>query len=210
MLIAIEGNNGAGKTTIIQKLKTKLMDYEVIVSENNSTKLIKEILYSARDSYQVIDPALYQMLQISDLWVRVTKLQEKMNEQNVVVLFDRYIETILVRDAVRGINIDQNMNLYQLFPKPDVTIFLDISPEESFKRVINRQQLVNKMWCIALRYDLEPETLNAEEYIENLRLMNQIYHQNLLGDKLVLDANESMDNNIDKVIQKFIDIKKNA
>ena len=51
-----------------------------------------------------------------------------------MVLADRYIYTLMVRDIVRGMDEAWVKNLYGIAPIPDVVFYLNVSPEELVQR----------------------------------------------------------------------------
>ncbi|MGB8173213.1 MAG: hypothetical protein WCF01_11340, partial [Nitrososphaeraceae archaeon] len=55
-----------------------------------------------------------------------------------VVLSDRYIYTLLARDAVRGISRAWSHNLYGFALKPDILFYLDVDPNELKHRVFEK------------------------------------------------------------------------
>ncbi|MCD2257512.1 hypothetical protein FHQ08_12530 [Lactobacillus sp. CC-MHH1034] len=59
-------------------------------------------------------------------------------ERNEIVICDRYIETLEVRDGIRGVPQDLIHKNIKIFKKPDITIFLDIDKNLIFKRMIDQ------------------------------------------------------------------------
>jgi dTMP kinase len=51
-----------------------------------------------------------------------------------IVLADRYIYTLMARDAVRKINRRWSHNLYGFSIKPDLVFYLDVEPKELLRR----------------------------------------------------------------------------
>lgn len=190
MLVAIEGNNGSGKTTLIKNLEYLLINEQVVSSRYNSTEPINQFIMFLRDTESLMDPIIYEYFQLADMYYRTSVLQEEIEDDNKIVLFDRYIETLLVRDYVRGIERVYGESLCKYLPKPDLTIYLDISPQESLRRVLKRGKLTNRMWCIALRNDLELDTLNEQEYMANLEKMRRAYKNICISPKYSFDAQE--------------------
>ncbi len=56
-----------------------------------------------------------------------------------VVICDRYYMSSLVYQSSGGLSIDDVMELNQSAPPPDLTLFLDASPETSYDRISARQ-----------------------------------------------------------------------
>ncbi len=56
-----------------------------------------------------------------------------------VVICDRYYMSSLVYQSSGGLSIDDVMELNKSAPPPDLTLFLDASPETSYERISARQ-----------------------------------------------------------------------
>lgn len=72
MLVAIEGNSGAGKTTLINNLKILMKDETVVTTECYSTKSLKNFIRNLRDTGFLEDPKLYEYLQLLDLFCKTS------------------------------------------------------------------------------------------------------------------------------------------
>jgi dTMP kinase len=55
-----------------------------------------------------------------------------------IVLADRYIYTLMARDAVRGISIRWSHNLFGFAMKPHLVFYLDVDPNELVHRVFQK------------------------------------------------------------------------
>ena len=55
-----------------------------------------------------------------------------------VVLADRYIYTLMARDAVRGISTTWSHNLFGFGMKPHLVFYLDVDPNELVHRVFQK------------------------------------------------------------------------
>ena len=55
-----------------------------------------------------------------------------------IVLADRYIYTLMARDAVRKINRIWSYNLYGFAIKPDLVFYLDVDPKELIRRAFQK------------------------------------------------------------------------
>ncbi|MBN8249824.1 MAG: thymidylate kinase, partial [Verrucomicrobia bacterium] len=58
----------------------------------------------------------------------------------VVVLADRYIYTLMVRDLVRGMDEPWLRNLFGIALVPDAVFYLEVSPEQLVQRVFAKNQ----------------------------------------------------------------------
>jgi dTMP kinase len=55
-----------------------------------------------------------------------------------IVLSDRYIYTLMAREAVRGISSSWSHNLYGFALRPDLVFYLDVDPNELVHRVFRK------------------------------------------------------------------------
>jgi dTMP kinase len=58
----------------------------------------------------------------------------------MMVLADRYIYTLMVRDLVRGLDMAWLKNLYGIALVPDVVFYLNVLPEELIERNFSKNQ----------------------------------------------------------------------
>lgn len=60
-----------------------------------------------------------------------------------VVLSDRYIYTLMAREAVRGISSSWSNNLYGFALRPDIVFYLDVDPNELVHRVFKKNSYLD-------------------------------------------------------------------
>lgn len=143
-LIAAEGLDGSGKSTQLRLLSFWLRaeGYEVVVTEWSPSRLIKRALKKGKKQGHM-DSALLSILYAADL----TELYEKNIlpplRRGAVVLVDRYVYTALTRDMARGVERDWVEQVYRFAVQPDLTIYFQISAEESLRRTLLDQEDVN-------------------------------------------------------------------
>ena len=147
MFITFEGPDGSGKSTAIEKLAKKLeslnIDFvltrepgapsskesasirEIIVNKDNNIPPLTEALLFAADRRMHLDNVILPSL-----------------KKGKIVLCDRYIDSSLAYQGAGrelGINNIKNINDIATNGKyPDLTIFFDILPSASEKRVDDR------------------------------------------------------------------------
>ncbi len=147
--ITFEGIEGCGKTTQIKLLDEYLRGKgleTVLTREPGGTEIgdkIRSIL---------LDPANKKMYAVTELLLygasRAQHLEEQIRpaiESNKIVLCDRYSDsTTAYQGAARRLSNKFIKDLDGLATgglKPDLTIIVDISPEEGLKRARNRSSL---------------------------------------------------------------------
>jgi dTMP kinase len=137
VLIAIEGIDGAGKTTQVVLLHRALesLGRTVVVSKEPTDgpfgRMIKESASAGRYS-----PEAELDLFIKDRSEHVSRLINPALERGSVVILDRYFYSTIAYQGCRGMDpssLEQVMRAR--FPTPDAVFILDIEPELSTFRI---------------------------------------------------------------------------
>lgn len=200
LVISIEGGEGAGKSTVIERIASYLEEKRyvfIITREPGGVRIserVREIILEK--DYTEMDARTEAMLFAA---ARRQHLVEKVLpavEQNNVVIFDRFVDSSLVYQGyVRGIGIDEVYNL-NLFATegflPDLTLYLDIDPEVGLKRISeNPDREINK---------LDLEGLHFHEKVrEGYQILLKKYPDRIVQ----IDANQSLENVLDAVIKEI-------
>ncbi|KAF6625950.1 dTMP kinase [Paenibacillus sp. EKM208P] len=143
IFITLEGGDGSGKTTMIQRL-AKFMEeegYPVITTREPGGIEISEKIRSI-----ILDPAHTGMDARTEALLyaaaRRQHLVEKVKpaiEQGAIVLCDRFVDSSLVYQGfARGIGIEEvaSINRFAVDDwEPDATFYLDIEPELGLARI---------------------------------------------------------------------------
>jgi len=161
MFICLEGTDGAGKSTQANLLVDRLHQDRIpclLVSEFSNTPIgdvIREILtYDRFIRFQKSSPTRFSesLLILSDFSMKTEELIIPALRQNTVIIADRHLDSQIAYHAPfiaasYQLNQDEFIAswmdfLHRFFPKlPDLTILLDISIEESIKRVKDRENV---------------------------------------------------------------------
>lgn len=146
IFITLEGVEGAGKTTQLEHLKQHLRKtgYQAVFTrEPGGTELGENIRGVLLDSPQEIEPAAELFLFIS---CRIQLLQQVILpalKAGKIVVCDRFSDaTMAYQGSGRGISkelISKADHLATSGIKPDLTILLDIAPEEGLARLRSRK-----------------------------------------------------------------------
>jgi dTMP kinase len=141
ILIAIEGIDGAGKTTQVNLIANALRDIgETVVTSKEPTdgkwgKLIRE---SAQKGRLPVDLELEYLINDRIEHVR-TLITPTLNDGNIVVL-DRYFYSTIAYQGIRGINtIELIKKMHQIAPIPDVVFLIDTDPKLAIERIANNR-----------------------------------------------------------------------
>lgn len=161
--ITFEGGEGSGKTTIIKKLMEKLNEKGIsaVVSREPGGSQISEQIRNVilnienKNMDYMTEALLYAASRCQHLKEIVWPNIEKGN----LVVCDRYLDSSLVyQGCARGLGIEKvydiNMNATNGF-LPDLTIYLDVTPEVGLRRIQSNNRDVNRL-------DLEKMTFHEE------------------------------------------------
>jgi len=140
LLIAIEGIDGAGKTTqakrLVRWLKSEGVNACYTSEPTNSAlgRLIKKRLRS-KDSDHRLDALLFAADRLEHYYGFI----EPRIRKGQVVVSDRYVySSIAYQGALTG-DVDWVCAINKWAPAPDVAIYIDISPEVGLARLSSRK-----------------------------------------------------------------------
>jgi len=187
VLIAIEGIDGSGKTTVAEFLKNRLMEigYEVILLKEPTDspwgRKIKES-YSSRLSPE----------EELELFLKDREYDAKENiipalEKGMVVIMDRYYYSTIAYQGALGFDTEELRDRNEkIAPKPDLLIVLDLPPEKALKRVKKRG---------------EPNEFEKSEYLRKVR---EIFLS--IPEAVVVDADRETEEIKREVFEKVIEV----
>lgn len=177
--ICIEGNLGAGKTTLANQLSEKLNATLVLESFLNnpfledlyanipSSKLPAELFFLTERIDQITSINKdNKKLVVSDYHIEKTKLFAQVNlEQNEKLLFDRIF----------------NHSINQL-PTPDVLIFIEQNADEAFQHITQRGRAIETNVSLQYLQQLDTQYQNYLADIDSSILLLKISAQELRTD----------------------------
>jgi len=144
--IVLEGIEGCGKGTQTKFLSDFLSQkYEVVTKKypeygSPIGELISEWLHKKFE----LNVETQALLYFAD-FMKDAEAMENNLESGKMVVADRYFTTTIVYQYVNGFPLKKLLDLSNLFNlrKPDLTIYIKISPEESFRRKMKQKGLAN-------------------------------------------------------------------
>jgi dTMP kinase len=154
MLIAVEGIDGAGKTTIAYHLRDFLSKkgYKCVVLKEPSESIYGRMIKSLKSRP---DPETEMELFLKDREMDVKDRILPALEEGKIVIMDRYYYSNIAYQSARGLNADRIRELNErIAPKPDLVILLDLSPSKALERIKNREKL---------------SIFEEKDYLENVR-----------------------------------------
>lgn len=149
-LIAFEGHDGVGKTTLINLLKLELQ------KKGYAAKYFYSLPDKFNDMRKHIDS--FNDLELSFWFYAIGDLMAVSNalgDDCEILLFDRYIYSTLVSHIARGLKVNDEKVL-SFFPIPDMTFYINVDRNELCRRVF-------------LRNDTESNDL---EIVQNSKLLD--------------------------------------
>lgn len=199
LFIVFEGPEGAGKTTILEKVyhELKARGVKCISTREPGGIVISEKIRSIilDKENTTMDGRTEALLYAA---ARRQHLVEKVIpalEEGTLVLCDRFVlSSLAYQGFARGIGIDEVMSINEFAIDgymPDMTIYFDINPEEGMKRIMaNSDREVNR---------LDLESINFHNKVqEGYKKLISSYEYNIR----VIDGAKS----IDEVCKSAIDI----
>ena len=151
--ITFEGPEGSGKTSVIKEVyeALKSQGHDVIVTREPGGVAISERIRSLLLDYndEVMDARTEALLFAASRRQHVIEVIKPALEAGKIVLCDRYIDSSLAYQGVaRDLGIEEvySLNLFAIETYiPDLTLFIDISPETGLKRVKKNQRAMDRL-----------------------------------------------------------------
>ena len=149
-LIVIDGGDNVGKATQADLLSRRLEEAGHRVAtidfpqyhQNTFGRLIDECLQGKHGDFMALDPRIAATLYAADRYESKAQLESWRVEGKIVVL-DRYVSANMLHQGAKIEDPDEREQFlswlehveYEIFgmPRPDLTIYLDVPPDESEK-----------------------------------------------------------------------------
>lgn len=198
IFITLEGMECSGKTTQIKKIKKKYKKRIILTREPGGTKLSEKIRRLIMKNK--MSPSAEAYLFAS---ARTEHMEEKIIpalEEGKMVLCDRFVDSSIVyQGIIKGLGVetvlDINKNAIQGY-MPDLTIFIDITIDEMYRRMANRKEEEQT------RFDKEKKEFHekvregyhtlANLYPERVKIVNGMVSEDELS-KTISDLIESIE-----------------
>ncbi len=139
ILVALEGVDGAGKTTQARELAAALTKAGipfVTTKEPTGGPWGVKIRASAQTGRLPLEEELAAFL--ADRREHVAELINPALEAGKVVIIDRYYPSTVAYQGARGLDPDELLRVNAFAPKPDVLLILDVAPNVGLARVRSR------------------------------------------------------------------------
>ena len=190
LFVTFEGCEGCGKTTVMKRVTELLIAQHIDVlstREPGGSVIAEEIRNIILDKKNTdMDPKTEALLYAASRRQHLVEIVLPALKAGKTVLSDRYLDSSLAYQGyARGIGIDDVMsiNSFAIDGKfPDMTFFLDLSPEEGLRRIAeNGNREVNRL-------DLEKLPFHKKVY-EGYQILLRKYPERIR----VIDASQSVE-----------------
>lgn len=138
VFITIEGIDGSGKTTQAKFLYKKLssLGYPAILEKEPTDGAIGKFIKGVLSGKEPMGAISLQLLFAADRSEHLRAIENLLKSS--VVISDRYYYSTIAYGEAIGIKREYLENVNSIFPKPDKTFILEISPETALARLKNR------------------------------------------------------------------------
>jgi dTMP kinase len=143
-LIVVEGADGSGRSTQIAQLVEWLESgghATVQVGLKRST-LVSEELEQAQQG-NILSRLTLSLFYATDFADQLENIILPALKAGFIVLADRYVYTLMVRDMVRGMDEAWLKNLYGIALVPDAVFYLNVSPQELVLRNFEKSKALD-------------------------------------------------------------------
>lgn len=189
MLIAIEGIDGSGKTTVAKLLVSRLRGmgldarYTYEPFETPFSKALQQLLGRVSPIVEALAMAADRALHVENViipWLR----------EGAIVVTDRYVYSSIAYQGARGADIEWVIELNRFAPKPDLGLYLDVDVDTALSRLRGKS---GGRWSTFERREV---LLRAREiYLELVRR----------GELIYVDARRSVDEVVNEVVRYVIE-----
>ncbi|MCG2895014.1 MAG: dTMP kinase, partial [Vulcanisaeta sp.] len=125
MFIAIEGIDGSGKSTVISRLRDRLVDrgFRVHVTSEPSQSPIGRLIrdWLLKQNADVAHPSVFALLFVADRVQHYYGEVKPMLDRGYLVISERYMESTLAYQGAMGLPMDWLIELHRFVPRPDLT-----------------------------------------------------------------------------------------
>lgn len=171
MFIVIEGLDGSGKTTISKLLYDYLTkkNYKVLLTSEPTDGPIGRIIkkYLAKSKHKR-DHILEALLFAADRRWHVKEIILPALNKYDYIISDRYVYSSYAYQQSNVTPLKWLIEINKDVPKPDIIIFLDVSPDECLRRLRNK----GKSLTILEQYDILINVYN--NYMSLIKLFNMM------------------------------------
>jgi dTMP kinase len=209
-LIVIEGPDASGRSTQITMITSHLEanGHAVVNTGLRRSELIGEGILEAKRNLMLGKRTL-SLFYAADFADQLENKIIPALRAGYIVLADRYIYTLMARDAVRGLSRRWSHNLFGFAVKPDLVYYLDVDPNELVHRVFQKNSSLDYYESGA---DLRLSEDMLESFLKYQRLIGKEFQRMqkrygivpINGNRTVVEINSELQDRIIKAIDSNI------
>jgi dTMP kinase len=205
-LIVVEGADGSGRSTQISRLVTWLEGgghATVQVGLKRST-LVSEELEQAKQG-NILSHITLSLFYATDFADQLENIILPALNAGFMVLADRYIYTLMVRDLVRGMDEEWLRKLYGIALVPDAVFYLNVSSQELVQRNFSKNRALD-YWesgmDLGLSRDMFDSFLKYQGLVqEEFRRLQSTYGFTIVdGERSADEVNNELQQNIESIL----------
>ena len=206
-LVVIEGADGSGRSTQIARMVQWLEGCghaTVQVGLKRST-LVSEELEQAKQG-NILSHLTMSLFYATDFADQLENIILPALKAGFIVLADRYIYTLMVRDLVRGLDEAWLKNLYGIAVVPDAVFYLNVAPELLVQRNFQKVQALD-YWesgmDIGLSRDMFDSFLKYQALVEaEFRRLQATYGFTIVnGERSVEETSAELQERVEKLLE---------
>ncbi len=207
--IVIEGPDASGRSTQIELLSSKLEadGHAVLNAGLRRSELIGQGILEAKRNF-VLGRRTISLFYAADF---ADQLENKIIpglRSGYIVLSDRYIYTLMAREAVRGITSSWSHNLYGFALRPDLVFYLDVDPNELVHRVFRKNSYLD---YYESGTDLRLSDNMLESFIMYQKLLTKQFKRmqkrynivSIDGNRSIIEINQDLQKRIDDYLSNL-------
>jgi dTMP kinase len=200
-LVAVEGTDGAGKTTAALRLVRELraQGRRVTWFPNRTVRPVRQALTrlareeGLADRFELYGRDFAQFLSAVMKWRELLDLEPALGRPDEIVVIDRYVHAqfALTRAFETG-NEPLVRRLFAAFPAPDAVVYLDLDPESAAERIRRRgvdRNSVEFLRAFRSAFRELPEFASFH-VLDAARTQDEVFHQVLAIVERVLAVRE--------------------
>ena len=206
-LVVIEGADGSGRSTQIARLVQWLEGCghaTVQVGLKRST-LVSEELEQAKQG-NILSHLTMSLFYATDFADQLENIILPALKAGFIVLADRYIYTLMVRDLVRGLDEAWLKNVYGIAVVPDAVFYLNVPPESLVQRNFQKIQALD-YWesgmDIGLSRDMFDSFLKYQALVETeFRRLQATYGFTIVnGERSIEEISAELQERVEKLLE---------
>ena len=206
-LVVIEGADGSGRSTQIARMVQWLEGCghaTVQVGLKRST-LVSEELEQAKQG-NILSHLTMSLFYATDFADQLENIILPALKAGFIVLADRYIYTLMVRDLVRGLDEGWLKNLYGISVVPDAVFYLNVSPALLVQRNFQKIQALD-YWesgmDIGLSRDMFDSFLKYQALVETeFRRLQATYGFTIVnGERSIEEISAELQERVEKLLE---------